>query len=198
MSKVIIPTYLPSCFISIYTLKSGILFSLRLCSIWYVETIGHIVVRRSYSFLRILHYPIISILKNYLKTLTLYNTCPVHSVESVFKIMSILSLIFYETYGTVGFQLTYFAWDHYENMCTLPCYRHQIRNITPNHCLGLSHETMVCTDCLACLICAWFALVAFCCGLWFPKCYCCSSEINGKCIKLIKNNKPQKICVHIW
>ena len=67
-----------------------------------------------------------------------------------------------------------------------------------NHCLGLSHEPMVCTDCLACFICAWFALVAFCCGLWFPKCYCCSSEINRKCIKLIQNNKPQKIYVHIW
>ena len=45
-----------------------------------------------------------------------------------------------------------------ENMCTLSYYHHQIRSMTHCHCLGLGHETMVCTICLFIFLIIFFVI----------------------------------------
>ena len=49
--------------------KTGNLFSLLLCSVWWVQIIGYVLSWRSYSFVCTLHRLIIIIVQTYLKTL---------------------------------------------------------------------------------------------------------------------------------
>ena len=49
--------------------KTVILFSILLCSLWWVQIIGYVVACRSYSFVCALHHLIIIIVQTYLKTL---------------------------------------------------------------------------------------------------------------------------------
>ena len=51
--------------------KTGNLFSLLLCSLWWVLIVGYVLACRSYSFVCTLHHPIIIIVQTYLKTLDL-------------------------------------------------------------------------------------------------------------------------------
>ena len=51
--------------------KTGNLFSLSLCSLWWVQIVGYVLPCRSYSFVCTVHHLIIIILQNYLKTLNL-------------------------------------------------------------------------------------------------------------------------------
>ena len=55
----------------IHSGKTGKLFSLLLCSLWWVQIIGHVLSWRSYSFVCTLHHLIIIIVQTYLKTLNL-------------------------------------------------------------------------------------------------------------------------------
>ena len=55
----------------IYSGKTGNLFSLVLCSLWWVQIVGYVLACRSYSFVRTLHHLIVIISKLYLKTLNL-------------------------------------------------------------------------------------------------------------------------------
>ena len=57
--------------IHIHSRKTGILFSLLLCSLWWVQIVGYILACTSYSFVCALHHLIIIIVQNYLKTLNL-------------------------------------------------------------------------------------------------------------------------------
>ena len=52
----------------IYSRKTGNLFSLLLCSLWWMQIIGYVLSWRSYSFLCTLHHLIIIIVQIYLKT----------------------------------------------------------------------------------------------------------------------------------
>ena len=55
----------------IHSGKTGNLFSLLLCSLWWVQIIGYVLSWRSYSFVCPLHHLIIIIVPTYLKTLNL-------------------------------------------------------------------------------------------------------------------------------
>ena len=76
--------------------KTGILFSLLLCSLWCVKIVGYILAYRSYSFIGTLHHLIIVIVQTYLKTLNSYNACQLYFVECVWlNIFSQLSITKY-------------------------------------------------------------------------------------------------------
>ena len=51
--------------------KTGNLFSLLLCSLWWVQIVGYVLACRSYSFVCIVHHLIFIIMQTYLKTLNL-------------------------------------------------------------------------------------------------------------------------------
>ena len=55
----------------IQSVKTGILFSLLLCSLWWVQIVGSVLACRSCSFVCTLHHLIIIIVQTYLKTLNL-------------------------------------------------------------------------------------------------------------------------------
>ena len=55
----------------IHSGKTGNLFSLLLCSLWWVQIVGYVLVWISYSFVCTLHHLIIIIVQTYLKTLKL-------------------------------------------------------------------------------------------------------------------------------
>ena len=108
----------------IHSRKTGILFSLLLCSLWCI--IGYVLACRSYSFVCTLHHLIIIMVQTYLKALNLYNACQIYFVECVSKIEHILSDMHYTIYGTACFQFTHFPCDDRENIYTLSYDHHQI------------------------------------------------------------------------
>ena len=59
----------------IHSGKNGNLFSLSLCSLWWVQMVRYVLTWRSYSFIGTLHHLIIIIVQTYLKTLNLWNAC---------------------------------------------------------------------------------------------------------------------------
>ena len=65
-------TYIIFChLLHIHSGKTRILFSLSLCSSWWVQIVGYILACRSCSFVCTLHHLIIIIVQTYLKTLNL-------------------------------------------------------------------------------------------------------------------------------
>ena len=91
--------------------KTGNLFSLLLCNLWWMQIVGYVLACRSYSFVCTLHLLIIIIVKTYLKILKLYNAFQIYFVECLIKIQHILSVFHYTIYGTVCFLFTHFACD---------------------------------------------------------------------------------------
>ena len=79
--------------------KTRNLFSLLLCSLWWMQIIGYILSWTSYSFVCTLHHLIIIIVQTYLKTLNLWNVCQIYFVECVSKIRHILCYPLYNTWG---------------------------------------------------------------------------------------------------
>ena len=67
----------------IHSGKTGILSSLLLCSLWWVQIVGYVLACRSCSFVCTLHHLIIIIVQTYLKTLNLYNACQMYLVKCV-------------------------------------------------------------------------------------------------------------------
>ena len=64
--------YIIFCYLlHIHSGKTGNLFSLLLCSLWWMQIIGYVLSWRSYLFVCTLHHLIIIIVKTYLKTLNL-------------------------------------------------------------------------------------------------------------------------------
>ena len=97
-------------------IHSGILFSLLLCSLWWVQIVGYVLACRSCSFDCTWHHLIIVILQTYLKTLNLWNACQIYFVECVSKIQHNFSVIYYTIYGAVCFQFTNSPCDDWENI----------------------------------------------------------------------------------
>ena len=112
--------------------KTGNLFLLLLCSLWWVQIFGYVLLCRSYSFGCTLHHLIIIIVQTYLKALNLQNACQIYFVECVSKIKHILSVIHYTICGALCFQFTHFSCDDWENIYTLSYYHHQIESM--NYC----------------------------------------------------------------
>ena len=100
----------------IYSGKTGILLSLLLCSLWWVQIFGYVLACRSSSFVCALHHLIIIIVQTYLKTLNLLNACQIYFVECVSKIKHIVSAIHCHLYGSVWFQFTHFPCHDCENI----------------------------------------------------------------------------------
>ena len=92
--------------LQIHSGKTGILFSLVLCSLRWVQLVGYVLACRSCSFVCILHHLIITIVQTYLKTLNLSKACQIYFVECVSKIKHIFLVIHCIIYGTGCFQFT--------------------------------------------------------------------------------------------
>ena len=75
-------------------------------------------------------YRIIIIMQSYLNVLHFLNTRQVHSIERVFNIKSILSIIFHAIYGAVCIRFTHFSYDDCKNRSPLSLYHHQIWGMT--------------------------------------------------------------------
>ena len=136
------------CYIIFCSGKTGNLFSLLLCSLWWVQIIGYVLSWRSYSFVCTLHHLIIIIVQTYVKTLNLPNACQIYFVECVSKIRHIPSIIHYTVRGAVCFQFTHFVVmiERIYILCLVIIIKSEVWTIT--HCLGLGRETMVCAVCL--------------------------------------------------
>ena len=68
-----------------------------------------------------------------------------YNLSSMWVRLSIFSVIHYTICGAVCFQFTHFLYDDWENiyiLCLIIIIKSEVRTTT--HCLGLSHETMVC------------------------------------------------------
>ena len=131
----------------IHSRKTGILFSLILCRLWWVQIFGYVLACKSCSFVCTLHHLIIIIVRTYLRTLNLWNACQIYFVECVSKIKHIFSVIHNTIYGAVCFQFTHFPlwwWREY-TFCLIIIIKSEVWTII--HCLGLGHETMVCAVC---------------------------------------------------
>ena len=87
----------------IHSGKTGNLFSIVLCSLWWVKIVGYVLTCRPYSFVCTLHHLIIIIVQ----TLS----------EDTELIKSLRA---------VCFQFTHFLCDDWENIYTVSCYHHQI------------------------------------------------------------------------
>ena len=59
----------------IHSGKTGDVFSLLLCSLWWVQIVEYVLACRSYSFVCTLHHSIVIFVQTYLKTLDLLNAC---------------------------------------------------------------------------------------------------------------------------
>ena len=127
----------------------GNLFSLLLCSLWWVQIFGYDLACRSYSFVCTIYHTIIIIVQTYLKALNLWNACHIYFVEFVSKIMHVLSVIHYTICGAVCFQFTNSPCDDWESVYTLSYYHIKSEVWSIIHCLGLNHETMVSAVCLS-------------------------------------------------
>ena len=100
----------------IHSRKIGILFSLSLCSLWWVQIVEYVLACSSCSFVCTLHHLIIIIVQIYLKTLDLENACQIYFVECVSRIRHFFSFIHYTIYCALCFQLTHFPYDDWENI----------------------------------------------------------------------------------
>ena len=100
----------------IHSGKTGILFTLLVCRLWWVQIFGYVLACRSCSFVCTLHHTIIIIVQTYLRTLNLWNAWQIYFVECVSKIKHIFSVIHYTIYGSVCFQFTHFPCDDWKNI----------------------------------------------------------------------------------
>ena len=114
--------------ITMFTFReTGNLFSLLLCSLWWVQIVGYvfglqIVLVCLYSTPS--HYRHCANLSGDIE-----NACQIYFVECVSKIKHILSVIHYTICGAVCFQFTHFLCDDWGNIYTLSYYHHQIENM---------------------------------------------------------------------
>ena len=125
--------------------KTGNLFSLLLCSLWWVQIFGYVLACRSYSFVCTVHYLIIIIVQTYLKTLNLWNACQIYFVECVrLSIFSPLSIIQYVGLCVSSLPIPLVMIERLYILYLVIIIKSEVCTIT--HCC---HETMVCVVCLS-------------------------------------------------
>ena len=107
--------------------NTGIMISLSLRSLWWVQIVRYVLACTSYSFISTLYHRIVIIVQTYLN---LWNASQIYFLECMSKIKHILSVIHYTIYGVVCFTVYPEVW-------------------TIIHCLGSGHETMLCAVCLS-------------------------------------------------
>ena len=132
--------------------KTGNLFSLLLCSLWWV---GYVLPCRSYSYVCTVHHPIIIIVQNYLKTLrhwtykmpVRYILSSVWARLSIFSPLSIIqSIIQYVGLCVFSLPTPLVMIERIYILCLIIIIKSEVWTIT--HCLGLGHEPIVCAVCL--------------------------------------------------
>ena len=95
--------------------RSCVVFLLLLYSLTMCANIEYIMARWSYSFVCTLKYLIIIIMQTYLNVLHFWIIRQVHSLECVFKVKSILLIIFHAIHGALCIRFTHFSYDDCEN-----------------------------------------------------------------------------------
>ena len=150
VSEMIVTSYSVTYCIYIPEKNPGILFSLLLHSLRWVQIVGYVLACRSYSLVCALYHVIIIILQTYLNTLNLLNASQIYFVECVSNIKHILSVIHHTIYGAVCFQFSVFPWWWLREYIYIYMYILCLIIITISevwtiiHCVGLGHETKVC------------------------------------------------------
>ena len=137
----------------IHSGKTEILFSVLLCSLWWVQIVGCLLVCRLGLFICTLSHLIIIIAQTYLKTLNLQNACQIYFVECI-RLSLFLSYSLCNIWGCV-FSVYQFPlwWLREYTLCLINIIKSEVWAII--HCLGLGHETMVCAVCLCILTCTY-------------------------------------------
>ena len=133
--------------------KTGNLFSLLLCSLWWVQIVGYVLACRSYSFVCTLHHLIIIIVQTEdIELIWRYWTykMPVrYNLSSVWVRLSIFSQLSVTQYvGLCVFSLpiSFVMIERIYIPYLIIIIKSEVWTIT--HCLGLGHETMVWAVCL--------------------------------------------------
>ena len=128
--------------------KTRILFSLLFRRLWWGQIVGYVLACRSHSFLWTLHHLIIINLQTYLKTLNLKNACQIYFVECVIRLSILFQFSLYNIWGCVFSVYPFPLWWLREYiLCLIIINKSGVWLII--HCLGLSHETIVCVVCVS-------------------------------------------------
>ena len=112
----------------IHSGKTGNLFSLVLCSLWWLQIVGFVLACRSYSFVRTLHHLIVIIVQTLSEDIELIK-CLSDIICRMSRIKNIISVIHHTICWAVCFQFTHFLRDDWENIQTLSYYHHQTGRI---------------------------------------------------------------------
>ena len=125
--------------------KTGNLFSLLLCSLWWVQIVGYVLACRSYSFVCTVHHLIMHYhCANLSEDIEL--KMPVRYIlSSLWVRLSICSQLSIRQYvGLCVFSLpiSFVMIEMIYMLCLIIIIKSEVWTIT--HCLGLGHETMVC------------------------------------------------------
>ena len=103
--------------------KTGNLFSLVLCSLWWVQIVGYVLAWRSYSFVCTLQHLIIIIVQTLSEDIELIKC--LSNIIFVSKIKKFYQLSI-TICGAMCFQFTHSLRDDWENIHTLSYYHNQI------------------------------------------------------------------------
>ena len=128
--------------------KAGNLFSLLLCSVWWVQIFGYVLACRSYSFVCTVHHLIIIIVQSNIWRHWTYKMPVRYILSSMWVRLSIFSpLSIIQYVGLCVFSLPIPLWWLREYTYFVISSSSEVWTIT--HCLGSGHETMVCAVCLS-------------------------------------------------
>ena len=136
------------------------LFSLSLCSLWWVQIVGYVLACRSYSFVVQYIISLSSLCKLIWRHWT-YKMPVRYILSSVWVRLSIfsqLSIIQYVGLCAFSLPISLVVIERIYMLCLIIIIKSEIWTIT--HCLGLGHEKMVCAVCLTVFL--WNVFVSGC------------------------------------
>ena len=128
--------------------KTGNLFSIALCSLWWVQIVGYVLTCISYKFVCTLHHLIIIIVRTLSEDIEhIKCVSDIISVWVRLSIFSQLSIIHYVGLCVFSLPISFVMIEILYMLCLIIIIKSEVWTIT--HCLGLGHETMVCAVCLS-------------------------------------------------
>ena len=131
----------------IHSGKTGNLFSLVLCSLWWVQIVGYILACRSYLFVRTLHHLIII---NFIWRHWTYKMPVRYNLSSVWVRLSIfsqLSIIQYVGLCVFSLPISFVMIEIIYIHCLIIIIKSKVWTII--HCLGLGHRAMAYAVCFS-------------------------------------------------
>ena len=137
----------------IRTGKTGNLFSLLLCSLWWVQIVGYalqIVLLCLYSTPS--HYHHCAKLSEDIELIKCLSRYILSSVWVRLNILSQLSIIQYVGLCVFSLPISLVTIARIYILCLIIIIKSEVWTIT--HCLMLGHDTMVCTVCLSIFLCS--------------------------------------------